>query len=491
MRSEHIRFGISTLIFLITFFLVFCPLLHADEKQKLPSIPFSSNLLQAVARSKESGKPLVIAFYAAWCPYCLEMKKTTLNDPELIKTAQKFEWIIIDIDRDISLTHSYGVKAVPQFQIFDPQANLRARFIGKIGAAEFRQHLLAMLDQIKASKDLVAGEPPILIKNELNTEIATSPEAYRAKAICFSHVGYGPLDLPSQSPLQSLRMGLPPRTPSTLSRSQVEGRFRVTWVNIWASEEPDFFFDYEQLQTNIGLAYGLTDTLQFEIAFETRSRFGGEMDSFIQGFHDLFSIDQNGRDEVPKGDFRYDIFPSGTMPGVSLTSSDRGIYSTSLLFTLQHNVTCGTEKLPAIAYAFTLRSEIQNEDLEDGSFLDFGFWLSASRRFSDFYLYGTLGYSVFGREEFRGIELRNDQFAGMAAIEWRFATQASLLVQYLITEGVVDNLGDLSDPSHEITLGAKWEIKSGTVLEFGLVENVVTPGNSPDFGLHFGITSRF
>jgi hypothetical protein len=65
------------------------------------------------------------------------------------------------------------------------------------------------------------------------------------------------------------------------------------------------------------------------------------------------------------------------------------------------------------------------------------------------------------------------------------------MVQYLFTEGVAEDLGDLSSPSHEITLGAKWEVIQGTVLEFGLIENVITLGNSPDFGIHFGITSRF
>jgi hypothetical protein len=65
------------------------------------------------------------------------------------------------------------------------------------------------------------------------------------------------------------------------------------------------------------------------------------------------------------------------------------------------------------------------------------------------------------------------------------------LIQYLLTEGVADDLEDLSSSSNEITLGAKWEVGRGTVLEFGLIENVITLGNSPDFGIHFGITTRF
>ncbi|MGD2269813.1 MAG: DUF3187 family protein [Desulfobacterales bacterium] len=474
---------------------IFCPVAsaegEADLSKRPATIPYSENLLKALTASKKSGKPMIIAFYAAWCPYCREMKKTTLTDPGVIKLAQEFEWAIIDIDRNLSLAKSYEIEAIPQFQIFDTDGNLKGKIIGAAGPAQFRDQLSAILDQIETSGIPAASQATIVIISADNTEVSSSPNYYRAKAICFSHVGYGPLDLPSQSPIQALRLGLSPRTPSTLGRGEVETRFRSTWVNIWASEAPEFVFDYEQLQTNIGLAYGLTDTIQLEMGFETRSRFGGAMDSFIQEFHDLFSIDQNGRDEVPRGDFTFDIGSSNGSPGVSLTDSDRGIYATNLLFTLQHNVTCGTVSWPAFAYAFTLRTELKNEDLEGGSPLDLGIWLSASRRFGDCYLYGTIGYTLFGREAFHSVELRGDQLSGLVTIEWRFKPRASLLAQYLITEGAAEDLGDLSSSSNEITLGAKWEFAKGTVLEFGLVENVITLGNSPDFGLHFGITSRF
>jgi thiol-disulfide isomerase/thioredoxin len=495
MLTRRLRIEKMAPILLLALWLFYCPFLWAevetDLKTSPAAIPYSKNLLEAMAASQKSGKPMIIAFYAIWCPNCRVMRDTTLKNPEVIKLAQEFEWVAIDIDRNVSLVDTYEIKAVPQFQIFDLEGNVRSKIIGQSGPSEFRKHLSSLLDQIKTTGTSARVPSPIRIEIGERTEIMGSEDYYRAKAICFSKVGYGPLDLPSQSPFQALRLGLSPRTPSTLGRRQIEARFRATWVNLWAPENPDFVFDYEQIQTNIGLAYGLSDTLQFELGFETRSRFGGTMDSFIQEFHDLFDIDQNGRDEVPRGDFTFDIGPSNGNPGFSLTEDDKGIYATNLLFTLQHNVTCGTEKLPAFAYAFTVRTELKNEDLEGGSPLDIGAWLSASQRFGTCYFYGTLGYTLFGRDNFRTVELRDDQLSALLAFEWRFKPRASLMVQYLFTEGVAEDLGDLSSPSHEITLGAKWEVIQGTVLEFGLIENVITLGNSPDFGIHFGITSRF
>jgi thiol-disulfide isomerase/thioredoxin len=495
MLKKRLIIQTITLALPLALSLFFYPPLAANGQTDLEAppaaIPYSQNLLQALAASQDSGKPLIIAFHAVWCPHCREMRETTLKNPSVIGLAQEFEWVAIDIDRNVSLVGTYEIKAVPQFQIFDKDGNIRGKIIGQTDPAEFRQHLSGLLEQIQSTGIPGLVSSPIRIESGERTEIVSSEDYYRAKAICFSKVGYGPLDLPSQSPFQALRLGLSPRTPSTLGRGQIEARFRATWVNLWATEDPDFVFDYEQLQTNVGLAYGLSDTVQLELGFETRSRFGGEMDGFIQEFHDLFNIDQNGRDEVPRGDFTFDIGPSKGNPGLSLTDSDKGIYATSLLFTLQHNVTCGTEKLPAFAYAVTARTELKNEDLEGGSPLDIGLWLSASQRFGTCYLYGTLGYTRFGRDEFRTVELRDDQFSGLLAFEWRFKSRVSLIVQYLLTEGVAESLGDLSSPSNEITLGAKWEVIKGTVLELGLIENVITLGNSPDFGIHFGITSRF
>jgi len=323
-----------------------------------------------------------------------------------------------------------------------------------------------------------------------SAEIIDFPDSFRARGICYASVGYGPLNIPSQSPLQALRLGLTPAAPSTLGKGQKELNARATWVNVWANEE-DFFFDYEMLQTQVGLDYGLTETFQIGLGFETRSRFGGAMDSFIQEFHDLFGIDQNGRDLQPRGDFQFDIDPAAGQPGVSLTSSDRGLYSSSVQFKLQHNITCGTQTLPAFAYTLVAQYEIDSDDLQGGDSWDLALFLSASRRFGDFYLYGGLGYTRFGREQFRGIELEDDQLSGTLALEWQAFARASIIAQYLYSQGLAVDLGDLSDASHEVNVGFKWECSPGVVLEFALIENFITTNNSPDFGLHGGVTWRF
>ena len=60
-----------------------------------------------------------------------------------------------------------------------------------------------------------------------------------------------------------------------------------------------------------------------------------------------------------------------------------------------------------------------------------------------------------------------------------------------MSEGAAAERDPFDDPTNEIDIGWKWEFTRGTVLEPGLIENIVEVDNSPDFGLHFGLRHRF
>ena len=48
-----------------------------------------------------------------------------------------------------------------------------------------------------------------------------------------------------------------------------------------------------------------------------------------------------------------------------------------------------------------------------------------------------------------------------------------------------------STGGNEVTLGWKGEVRPAGVLQIGLLENVATFDNSPDFGIHVSYTQRF
>lgn len=43
--------------------------------------------------------------------------------------------------------------------------------------------------------------------------------------------------------------------------------------------------------------------------------------------------------------------------------------------------------------------------------------------------------------------------------EWRFRARQSLLLQYLRTNGLIDDFGPFADTSNEVTVGYKWELR--------------------------------
>ena len=46
-------------------------------------------------------------------------------------------------------------------------------------------------------------------------------------------------------------------------------------------------------------------------------------------------------------------------------------------------------------------------------------------------------------------------------------------------------------PSHEIALGFKWQVAAGALLNFAILENVIDPYNTPDFGIHLELVLRW
>lgn len=462
------------------------------------AIEFVGDLDSALEQAKETGKPVFLAFGAAWCPVCRHLQEVTLREPQVEALAGDFVWAKIDTDRKPSLALEWNVEAIPTIFLLDSDGTPRQQIVGEASADELAAILRSFLDS--PAKAPQAGA--IATSTFPHTTLTQTPQGFRGKSTCFSQVGFGPLNVRSQSPFQSLRLGILPHTPSTLGRGENQVRASVTWANIWSVYSQTFdpaagvigpyILDYESLDIDLSYAYGISDTFQIGAGYEQRSMFGGVMDGLIEGFHDLFGLYQDGRDLWPRNQVVIFIDPENGQPPVSLTGADvTGTFARNLLFTIQHTLTCGSAKLPALSWAATARYALGNPAQLEGSNFDVALSAAAARRFGDFYLYLTLGYAWYGSDAVHGIDLETTQSTILAAAEWRFKPRMSLVAQYLRSEGDAKDLGVFSDPSNEIVFGWKWEASVGGVLEVGVLENIVNLDNSPDFGIHAAWTQRF
>ncbi|MFQ5719239.1 MAG: DUF3187 family protein [Acidobacteriota bacterium] len=314
---------------------------------------------------------------------------------------------------------------------------------------------------------------------------------------CAAGLGHGPFEFPSQSPLQGLRPSLRPRSPVTVPRGHWDLHVDTTWANLWAVDKvadraaSAFFIDAETLQAHARLAYGLTRRVQIEGGVEMRSHFGGIGDSAIETWHDFFGLPQAGRDLAARDQFIFDLTPADGRAAVRRHPGDSGIFNRSFELALTQRFTCGSGRLPLMAYTVTARLETDNDFVGDGNPIDLGASVSFAQHAGPTSYYATLGSIRFGDDDLRGLTLARSQYMVSGTFEWRIVRRHSILVQYLLTQGQIDGFGPFSRPSHEIVLGWKGEIGAATQVEAAFIENIVELDNSPDFGLHVGLSHRF
>lgn len=307
---------------------------------------------------------------------------------------------------------------------------------------------------------------------------------------CLFEVGYGPLRLQSQSPFQSLRFSMRALAPSTIQKGEWEVFLSGTLSNVWVNTDDQYLMDYATVNSQASISYGLTSSHRLEIGYSERQIFGGYLDGFIVDFHDAFGFDQAGRDNAPYDDVNIDLRDEDG--NLLYTDDDLDVVSRGLEVTLQHNVTCGTATIPAFSYALMARQEMEDSGpLQRDNPVDVGISLATSKKFNQIYIYLAGGYFFYGTDEVSDIKLKKQQRSFLLATEWRYKSTQSLLLQFLASEGQARELDSFSDYAYEITLGWKWEMWPRYVLEVGLIENVIIYDNSPDLGIHLGLSHRF
>jgi hypothetical protein len=274
-----------------------------------------------------------------------------------------------------------------------------------------------------------------------------------------------------------------------------QGRWLVnattTWTNRWASKEGHYLVDAEIWRMAVSATYGVTDWLQLRLEIPFCVRGGGVLDGFIMGFHDTFGYTQAGRDQFPKDQFHI-VFWRKDGTKFELDSSHAGAGLEDVLLSSTLRLSRGGKWVPQTCLTAHLKMPTGDEEELFGSgSLDGGLALCFAKRIWKAYGYLGVQYTRFGGDTVAGIPMKKDQVSTLSALEAPLGSRWSLLAQYLFNTGSAEDFYEFGESTHEIALGAKWEIFRKTVLEFGLIENVLHYDNSPDFGIHFGVSRKF
>jgi hypothetical protein len=304
-------------------------------------------------------------------------------------------------------------------------------------------------------------------------------------------LGLGPLRIASQSPGQSLRLGLVPHTPTGLEPGGWEVYLGNTWVNVWADAE-HYHLDYETDTTELAVAYGLAPGWRVEVAVDTRFTGGGYLDGLIEGFHRAFGLSQSGRDEVPKSQTLVHVDATGAQPALDLGPADlQGERESHARVSLERSLLDGAGWLPRLSVSATAQAPLGPERSYQGGSLDVGADLAAAMALGDVVAYGTVAYTRFGSDRSSGIHLYRSNWSAFAALEYRLSRGWSVLLQYLVSQGTAPDFYVFSKSSHELTFGTKLLLASDTEVHLAFIENIIVYDNSPDFGIHLALSQRF
>lgn len=307
----------------------------------------------------------------------------------------------------------------------------------------------------------------------------------------------GPLGfmaMSSQSPLQQLRFGLLHRPPWVIPDGAIAFYAEHNWRNIWLYEPGLYRIDAEIQELTLRSCMGIGGNLSVSIEVPIRYVSGGILDGFIEDFHRAFGIANDYRDLFPRNQFAFELnLGQGLQDWSHAGPEQKGFALGNIVLgvsqTLPYFEPLGIEA--ALAANVKLPTGTRTEYF-GGQSVDVGAMVSMVKPVGSLYLYASPGVVYYSQKKEVGIALRQWHFSGLFAVEYHpDHSNNSLITQLLMESGIAKTFGGFTQDTYELTMGYKRRLSHNTVFEIGVLENLFHFDNSPDIGLHTGITRVF
>lgn len=129
------------------------PATEAKAGKPAREIQWQPSYEVALAKAKESGKPVMIDFYTDWCSWCKVLDQKTYTDPKVVDAADRMIALKIDAEEHPEIAKKYKVEGYPHILFLSADGKVLHEINGFKPPEQFLPDMKAVLKG-KSPKDL-------------------------------------------------------------------------------------------------------------------------------------------------------------------------------------------------------------------------------------------------------------------------------------------------------------------------------------------------
>ncbi|MBL4845823.1 MAG: DUF3187 family protein [Planctomycetes bacterium] len=310
--------------------------------------------------------------------------------------------------------------------------------------------------------------------------------------------GRGPLEIADPYILALYRARPWATSPEILPHLKGSVALHGLWSNSYAFETNRMAIDAEVRQLSMTFRLGIADRFQAGLHVNYQWRGGGSMDGFIQNFHKRFGLPNADRRRRPR--HRY-LVTGLQADGTTFELDHKGWGFGDVVLEGRGLITKGGDWVPALTGTVRLRIPTARSKFDVSDGVDWTFGLDASKRLGSLPLivYSSLAYTYYDETRIDDLELQRHRGFFSIGAEWEILPILSFTVHtWVETRRETILWKDRSGiPKTDLLVGNwisyiaggfKLEPTQGLTIEAGVLENLVDPETTADFGLFFSVT---
>ena len=283
-----------------------------------------------------------------------------------------------------------------------------------------------------------------------------------------------------QAMSQFLRLSPTTIEPKQETERLFELQFGKTWSNYWANDKR-FFLDGQTTEDRLQVGWNIYHSFRLQMEYIRKSLSGLAMDDVAIGFHRGFGIPQDKRLDYSKNRNQFSIPDHGL--DLNTVDRDRALAEQLALTSIFRKRWQGFD----VGLAMTVAEEVSRQGLRDKTQKDFLWQTALGKSFGLHYATANFNWLYSDTLSDR-LYLNNHQRSLRLVYSYALASNLWANLEAFISESPFVDIGQLSKNSYEIYSGVVWNYEN-YVFQAALIENILWPFNSPDWGFMLSIGS--